>query len=47
MKAWSDELGAYGEEKGNQVLGVEAPGSDVFVETRTHTWELRSTAGRP
>lgn len=47
MKVWSDELGAYGEEKGNQVLGVEAPGSEVCVETRTHTWELRSTAGRP
>ncbi|WP_231369958.1 replication endonuclease [Thioalkalivibrio sp. ALE17] len=47
LKVWSDELGAYGEEKGDQVLGVETPDASVAVQTRNHTWELRPVAGRP
>ncbi|WP_019571633.1 hypothetical protein [Thioalkalivibrio sp. ALMg3] len=47
LKVWSDAPGTYGEEKGDQVLGVETVDASVVVKTRFHTWELRPASGRP
>ena len=37
-KVWSDELGRYGEPRGDTVIGVSS--EDVTVQTRVHTWRI-------
>lgn len=38
LKSWSDELGRYGEPKGDKIIGVTD--GEVELESRKHTWTL-------
>lgn len=43
LKVWNDELGRYGEAKGEQVIGVEAGALSVI--TRCHQWTINRVKG--
>jgi hypothetical protein len=44
FKVWSDELGRYGEPKGELVMGVSS--GIVDIQTRVHKWTIQLAANR-